>query len=175
MGFLRLITKFIIKNRRRRINMEDVSKKKFYKKWWFWVLAVVVLFIVIGISGGSKTPSQSGENAVANNVPQKEAIKVTATTLSNDYSANEVSADQKYKTNLVEISGIVYSIGKDILDTPYVSLKGDQYGVMNIQCMFSKNNETELAQVTKGQNITLLGTVSGKMMNILVNDCKIVK
>ncbi|MFA5750782.1 MAG: hypothetical protein WC898_00625 [Candidatus Paceibacterota bacterium] len=156
--------------------MEDVSKKKFYKKWWFWVLAVVVLFIVIGISGGSKTPSQTAEGTnTVKSEPQKEAIKVSATTLSNDYSANEVSADQKYKTNLVEISGIVYSIGKDILDTPYVSLKGDQYGVMNIQCMFSKNNETELAQVTKGQNITLSGTVSGKMMNIIVNDCKIVK
>jgi len=156
--------------------MEDASKKKFYKKWWFWVLVVVVLFIIIGASGGSKTPSQSGNSAtVTSNVPQKEAIKVSATTLVSDYGANEVSADQKYKTNLVQVSGIIQSIGKDILDNPYISLKGDQYGVINIQCMFSKNSETELAQVTKGQNITLSGTVSGKMMNIIVNDCKIVK
>jgi aspartyl/asparaginyl-tRNA synthetase len=76
---------------------------------------------------------------------------------------------------MIEIKGIVNSIAKDILDTPYVTLtNGEQYSLESVQCMFTKEQESELAKITKGQTVSLEGTVKGKLMNVLVNDCKIV-
>lgn len=45
----------------------------------------------------------------------------------------------------------------------------------DVQCMFSKSDEVELAAVAKGQKITLRGEVSGKLGNIIVKSCEIVK
>lgn len=135
---------------------------------------VVILLIVAG-SAMPKTP----EHAVAKKeTPKvvKEAIKVTAVTLVADYKANEVAADAKYKNNLVEVSGIVKNIGKDIVDNPYITLSdGEQYSITSVQCMFSKSDEVDLAKVSQGERITLQGEVSGKLGNVLLNDCSIIK
>lgn len=157
------------------MDQAEVSKKKFYKRWWFWVGAVFLLFVIIGVSGSSSSPSSGGTTATnsANSQPV-EAIKVTAAELSADYKANEVAADAKYKGRLVEVSGIVDTIGKDILDTPYIAFAAGQYDIIDrVQCMFSKSDEPVLAAVAKGQRITLRGTVSGKLGNILVQGCAI--
>ncbi len=157
------------------------AKKKFYKRWWFWVIVVVVLFI-IGASGSSNknntsnTAGNQGSQQSSQPSPKEEAIKIAAVKLSEEYKANEVAADSKYKGKILEISGIVDSIGKDILNVPYIALKSYEYAVIDkVQCMFSKNDESKLIDVAQGQQITLRGEVSGKMGNILVNGCQIVK
>ncbi|MDD2753011.1 MAG: hypothetical protein PHT44_00095 [Candidatus Portnoybacteria bacterium] len=155
------------------------AKKKFYKRWWFWAIAIVLL-IIIGSSGSSKkNGNQSPASGDQNQQPaqsQQEAIKISAVKLSEEYKANEVAADSKYKGKMLEISGIVDSIGKDILSVPYIALKSYEYAVIDkVQCMFSKNDESKLIDVAQGQQITLRGEVSGKMGNVLVNGCQIVK
>lgn len=157
---------------------QAVGKKKFYKRWWFWVLAVIVLFILIGSSDSPSTPTQVGNNSNINTAPAaqpEEAIKITSVKLSEEYNANKVAADAKYKDKLLEVSGIIDTIGKDILDTPYVTLQGRQYSLFGLQCMFAKSDETELATLSKGQSITLQGRVSGELIgNVLAKGCRIV-
>lgn len=152
------------------------GKKKFYKRWWFWVGTVVVLFIVIGASGGGSSSSPSASAGNSSNSQPVEAMKVTSAEIVADYKENGVAADAKYKDKLVEISGTVETIDKDILDTPYIALESYQYAIVDkVQCMFSRSNESELATVAKGQKITLRGKVEGKLGNILVRGCEIVK
>ncbi|MES2223750.1 MAG: hypothetical protein V4469_02330 [Patescibacteria group bacterium] len=141
------------------------------------VFLVLVLFVIIGTTSSSNVmPSVVTDKSVSVPVPEQPAIKVTATKLLADYKANEVSADAKYKNNIVEVSGLVDTIGKDIVDTPYISLTdGSQYSFENVQCMFSKADETQLATVSKGDRLTLKGELSGKLGNVLVNGCSIVK
>lgn len=157
----------------------QVGKKKFYKRWWFWVLAIIVLFIIVGSGGSSSTPTQVGNGGNTNTAPAaqpEEVIKITAVKLSEEYDANKVAADAKYKDKLLEVSGTIDTIGKDILDTPYVTLQGRQYSLFGLQCMFAKSDEAELATLGKGQTITLQGRVSGELIgNVLAKSCKIVK
>ena len=102
-------------------------KKPIYKRWWVWVLGFVVLIIIISASG-DPAPEQSSTTTTkldSSTQVQPAAVetpttKVTATQMLADYEANEVAADQKYKGNMVEVSGTIKNIGKDILDTPYV-------------------------------------------------------
>lgn len=154
--------------------MEEKPKKKFYKRWWFWAIIIVV---IIGISSSGDSSKQTVTNGQSQAVADqtKPAIKVSAITLATAYKDNEVAADAKYKGQIVEVTGIVDTIGKDILDTPYITLGTTQYSFENIQCMFSKSDEAQLATVTKGKSITLRGEVSGKLVNVQVNGCSIVQ
>jgi tRNA_anti-like len=114
--------------------------------------------------------------AVTQEDPVVPVPKVTALGISNEYKQNEVAADAKYKGQIIEVTGTVETIGKDVLDTPYIALATQQYAIIDkVQCMFSKSDEAELATVKKGSKITLRGEVSGKLGNILVRDCAIVK
>ena len=65
---------------------------------------------------------------------------VAAQILSRDYDANEVAADQKYKTGRLLITGRVSGISKDFLGDPYVSLTGHQL-FADVQGHFQKSAE----------------------------------
>lgn len=88
------------------------------------------------------------------------------------YDNNEVAAGQKYEGKRVSVAGVIESVGRDILDDPYVSLEADGY-FWNVQCMFPESAASRLATLSKGQSVTLAGTVSGKFMNVLMRDCEI--
>ena len=139
------------------------------------MLAVIVLFILIGVLGGSKSNNGNATPSTQNNQQQEEpALKVSARQLGADYKANQVAADSKYKGKTVEITGTITSIGKDILDTPYVSLNGGDF-VTSVQCMFDKSNQAALATLAKDTQITLKGTVRSYLLNVIVENCSIVK
>ena len=151
---------------------------------------VIVLLIISGVVlSGDKTPVQSttptasnvtttNPQSVTQNTPVSQAptaLKVSATQLSQTYANNEVAADAKYKGNVVDVTGVIETIGKDILNNPYVSLKTAEYSIISVQCMFSQADETKLATLSSGQSITLEGTVSGKIINVILDGCSVVK
>jgi hypothetical protein len=153
-------------------NKELKAKKKFYKKWWFWVIVVFVVLVAVG-SGNSPTTNQQAKTP--NQPEQKvEAIKLQAEILRQAYKANEVNADNLYKGKLVEISGNVDSIGKDITDEAYVTFQTNESVAFDkVQCMFNKSEESILAQLKKGQAIKVQGTVSGVTIgSVIVRNCK---
>ena len=54
------------------------------------------------------------------------------------------------------------------MDNPYITLVGDQY-FGDVQCFF--NEKSVVANLSKGQQITVLGICDGLMINVLLNDC----
>jgi len=142
------------------------------------IILVLILLLIAGMLSVSGNPEintiiKSGD--VKAPTPPSEIIKVTALKIYNDYKDNEVSADAKYKGKTVSVSGQINTIGKDIIDTPYVSLDTEQYSIMMVQCMFSQKDLVELGGLSKGQKVTLQGEVSGKLGNVLIRGCQVVK
>lgn len=71
------------------------------------------------------------------------------------------------------VTGLVDSIGKDLFDTPYVTLNsGETISFPSVQCMGSRNSN-EFAALRKGQQVNIVGVCSGKFGNILLNPCSI--
>ena len=144
-----------------------------------WVGIVFSVLIVIGIiaSSGSKKeePAKNAATPAAQTAApaaKVEAIKISAASLYATYKENEVAADEKYKGKAMEITGTIDDIKKGLGDIPYVTLAtDDDFG--NVQCTFSKNDSAQLAELKKGQKITITGKCSGLMMNVIVKDSKI--
>ncbi len=158
------------------------------KKSWFkrhpiltGIMSLVLLLIIIG-SLGSNDTSTTQQTTASSSSQEREveqtvvAMKVSSETLRKAYSANQVSADQMYEGKLLEISGTVDTIGKDILDEAYITFEAnDPYAFDKVQCMFKIMNEGDLATLSKGQPITVQGTMSGVVISgPLVRNCKVV-
>lgn len=144
------------------------------------ILVILILFVYIGTNLGQPSKTTNIESNSATSVSTKEesktVIKVTASKLIADYKANEISADTAYKGKDVEVTGIVGSIAKDIMDTPYITLtNGDQYAFESVQCFFAKADEQKLTSITKGKSKTITGIVTGKFGNVLIKDCTILE
>jgi L-lactate utilization protein LutC len=89
------------------------------------------------------------------------------------YESNEVNADTLAKGHLIVVEGTIDRIAKDIFNHPYVTVGRSKHGITSIQCAFSKEDEPQLAALIPGQHIYLKGTVKGKMMNVLMDGCKL--
>lgn len=154
-------------------NQIQKPKKKIYKRWWFWVIVVIAIFMIIGASGSKNTGNNTAQQN-QNSTPAS-TMKVAASELYADYKANQVAADTKYKGKTVEVTGTISNIGKDILDTPYVSLSGGEI-LSVVQCMFDKSDQTQLGTLSKDTRITLTGKVRGQVItNVLLDNCVIIK
>lgn len=164
---------------------EKIIKKPFYKKWWFWVIAIILFISFVNSLGDNEKEQQNILNndvdSIENSpiptktpIPKEPIIKITAEKLFEESEANEVAFDVKYKGKQVEVTGIINSIGKDILDTPYVSLETNNL-ISIVQCMFSKNDIGKLSLLQKNSKITINGTVDGKLLNIIIRKSEIVE
>jgi molybdopterin converting factor small subunit len=111
---------------------------------------------------------QEGETADS---IQTEIIKTTAEQLYGAYLENELKAGKDYEGRIVEVSGVVRSIGEDILGTPYVTLKGDVY-FGDVQCFLNNSVVDSAMELKEGDSVTFTGKVSGYLMNVLIRDCK---
>lgn len=99
-------------------------------------------------------------------------FEITASDLAQEYKDNEVSADEKFKGKKVAVSGTIASIGKDVLDNPYISFTGEF--LQNVTCYFSDENNKIISQLSKGQKITIIGECRGlTLTNVIIQDCKI--
>lgn len=93
-----------------------------------------------------------------------------------EYEQNEVAADNKYKGKTIRIDARIADIGKDLLDSMYITLRmPSEWDLRTVQCFFDDKHSSEIANLRKGQRITVQGTVDGLMMNVLLKDCWIVK
>lgn len=153
---------------------------------------VVVLAAVIGIivwatsNSGNQTTSaptsstRSSDTSGAAPTPQAEAdqqapaepnIKISALDLYKAYHANEVAADGQYKGRMLVVSGTVTTIGKDIMDDPYVSLQADNE-FETVNAYFGKDKVDELSRLKKGDSISVTCRGNGMTIGSPVLDCK---
>jgi hypothetical protein len=143
------------------------------------VLTTLGVFVLLGMIISASSDDKTASTPASSNTQTAQevaAIKLDSETLRQAYKANEVSGDNQYKGKLVEISGTIDSIGKDITDEAYITFETpESYSLDSVQCMFKSSEETQLATLKKGQQITVQGTVSGATIGkVIVRSCKVV-
>lgn len=105
-----------------------------------------------------------------------EVIKITAEELLKAYYANRKSAEAKYKGKVLQVSGVVGSVGKNVVGTRFVKLAGDYIEAWRVQCMFDGENESQLASLTIGQGVIVQGTCDDYLPpDVTLKDCFLVR
>jgi len=150
---------------------DDIEKKKRNKYGigcivFVAIMAIMVIIIVIAISG-DETDQSSQPMA---------PIEIAASALYSEYDANEVAAEAKYEGRILRVTGVIRSIGIEILGRPYIVLTSeDEYEVWGVQCIFDEEHKPEIARLAEGQRITIQGKCEGYLINVLLKDCSIIR
>ncbi len=132
--------------------------------------------IIVLAAIGSKGPHSSSGPGSTSMQAKTPIMEVNINSVLDDYKANEVGADNKYKDKWIKTSGIVGDVKKDIVGSLYVTLgTGKTLEIPQIQAFFEDENNSKLAQLKKGQKLTVVCKVDGLMMNVLGKGCMIGK
>ena len=129
-------------------------------------LLSIFLFIIIGF--GSLDEFENLDQSPKVTSDSNPSVTISASKLYKEYNENEIAADEKYKGKIIEVTGVIRDIGNDIMDNAYITLVGDEY-FGDIQCYF--NEKLVVAKLSKGKRITVIGSCSGLMINVQINNC----
>jgi hypothetical protein len=102
---------------------------------------------------------------------QTPSFTLSAKQLADEYEANVVAADAKYKGQIVVVSGTIDSIGKDITDEAYIVLDRGERILGGVQCYFTKDEEISVARLSKGQYVSVKGEVHGEARGASLDKC----
>lgn len=156
-----------------------------------WIGIVFGVLLVVGMIGNAlKSPEEKAAEkaASANRSAQTRADKeaanaqalaalptVTAREMARDYDANTVAADQKYKGKQFKVTGTVTNINTDRWGYPYVTMGGtDEF--TQPQFAFGKGSANQLANVKKGEKLTLLCEGNGDVVKTPMSEnCNILQ
>lgn len=137
------------------------NKKPIYKRVWF--IALVVIVLLVAISGGEDSPS----NTNANNTVNQEDVVITytaysVTELMDDLDDNALKASEKYKDQYVELTGrlnVIDSSGKYISIVP----TNDEWAIIGVTC-YIMNDEQKAIVMEKSIDDTVV--VKGKITDV---------
>lgn len=145
------------------------------------IVVICILSYIIGFYSGlcnvntteSKEQIDTTESTKSTETKESEKPiiqKITSDKLAKDYSNNEVKGDKQYKGQTYKITGEISNIST-VLNETYVVLKGFEF--VNVQC-FIEDTES-LEQLNTGDVISVLGTITGQRINVIMKSCVIVQ
>jgi hypothetical protein len=104
---------------------------------------------------------------------EKVAHKVHATVLAQDYDNNEFAADKKYKGKLILVRGEISNFS-DMFGIASINLKTEVF-MKSLTCEMHPDQRPLLAQLKKGDDVLVIGTVKGFSFIIEMEDCLIAR
>lgn len=139
--------------------------------------AVILGAMVLGMATGDKeeynyvdVSTLGNDNITEKTEPELQYIDVTSFNLMAEYEENEASANMKYKDKPVRVTGEVTGVG-EMFDQYFVKLKGNKQIGFEVQCFVSDDWESYIANLKKGDTVTIKGICDGKSLNVAVKDC----
>lgn len=147
--------------------------KKLFK-WGGIILIVIIGISVIAGLGKSSNNQQPKSSNTTNQkeTQQQEPMKVTAKEIADDFDANQVAAENKWKGKFVEFSAEISNITETGLSFQNVGSK--QFSVTQISCRVT--DKEQLLPLKNGQMITVKGTVGGQTIGVIdISDCQVVQ
>ena len=127
------------------------------------LLMLASLLALLAILVACKT-----ETGIAEEIADKEPeLVVTAAQMVADYEVSESAGNEKYKGKVVLVTGVISSIYRGILQTPYVELEA------GVRCNFSDNEDAVMLMLTEGQTVSMKGQGDRLFLNVELRGCTV--
>lgn len=127
------------------------------------------------------TDNEGARGSTSHSIAVTEApviqYRVTTSQLLDEYDANEVAADMKYRGKLIAVTGYVHYISSSSTGDSSVWLGATQEVAFledTVDCYFRVIHQGQVAQLKKGQLITIVGICYGKeLFSVELKECYI--
>lgn len=143
------------------------------------ILTILIFFAVYqGVDEAVKNIDnntvETVETGTAKTDEKQATITIAAEELSQAYADNEVKADGTYKGKTALITGTISDIGVMLGQTYIVFDSSANYGLNSVQANFSNKDEiAKIANLNKGDTITIQGKIDGMSIYVSVVNCVI--
>lgn len=97
---------------------------------------------------------------------------ISSSLLLKQFTDNETTASAKYINKIIQVSGKISSVEKTANNSVNVSLESGS-DLSSVICTFPA--VTDPGKFNKGDEITLRGECSGYLMDVLLNNCAVIK
>ena len=148
---------------------------------WLWIIIGFFVLAIIGAISNRNAPStptteSSSASPQQTSAPAPPPIQISDEELTNEYVNNQFSADEKYKDRVLDVSGIVAAVDRDVFGNPYISLKNNQFIEDTVFHFTNSATDTaSLANISVGESLTIQGTCKGKTgTEVDMEDCSII-
>ncbi len=143
------------------------------KKLLKWVgIGILAIIIISVITSGGKSGENKTSNGAQPTQTAQEPMKVKAQELADDFDANQVSAESKWKGKLVQFSAEITNITDSGLSFSKVASK--DFSMAQISCRIADKNQ--LMSLKNGQTVTVKGIVGKQTIGVIdVSDCSVVE
>jgi hypothetical protein len=129
------------------------------------ILIAVVALMLIGAGIGFylyNMPHQNIERARA-------AFDISAPDLFKDFESDEQAANEKYLDEIVQVTGTVQGVETKDDGLVSVTLQGD--GMFGVVCELDQMAEHDRLEFNAGEQVTLKGKCTGKLMDVVLVRC----
>jgi hypothetical protein len=112
-------------------------------------------------------------------MPEKSIIKqtadftLTATSLAEEYEINPTGSDKKFIDRIIEVKGVINEITTDQNNSIVLILR-DKESTIGVLCTLREKKMKFRKHFKLGDTITLKGTCSGMLFEVVLNKCIIV-
>src|SRR3990167_3549461 len=146
------------------------------KKILKWLGIGLIIIIVIGVisSAGKSGSVQNSESTGSTQEKQQvqEPTLIKAQELADDFDANQVAAESKWKGQLVQFSAEINNITDSGLSFSNVASK--EFSMAQISCKIT--DKQQLLSLKNGQTVTVKGVVGNQTIGVIdISDCSIVQ
>jgi len=97
---------------------------------------------------------------------------ISATLLQKEFEADETAASAKYVNKIIEVTGILASVKQSESNILSISLATESE-LSSVICTLTDLSDPSAFKA--GEEITLRGECSGFLMDVLLNNCKVIK
>lgn len=154
-----------------------LDQRSFYSK--HKILMIIFAIVCIGAIGTALSGDENN-NAIQTSgdvaeTKVEEVITVDYKELHKEYMDNPISADAKYKGKTLKLTGKVDDIDREIAGNTYITFEIDF--LEDIRITFKKSEESKVAQLKKGQQVTIKGKCTGTLLSttVALADCEIIE
>jgi len=108
------------------------------------------------------------EMGIAKEIADKEPeFVVSAAEMVADYAESESAGNEKYKGKVVLVTGVISTIYRGILQTPYVELEA------GVRCNFSDNEDAVMLKLKEGQTVSMKGQGDRLFLGVELRGCTV--
>jgi len=105
---------------------------------------------------------------------QDASFSISATALANEYNLNPEASDKKYIDRVIQVTGVISEISTDQNNATVFILR-ENSSATGVLCTLDENSAKKAAKYKVGSPVTIKGSCTGMIFEVVLNKCVIVK